>query len=197
MGLHVPPLPRCSGEESPRWHHPLSGCSPRPCRGSGPHRPPPPQQQRRAAPHAALWQFVPRRSARRPSARSFSSSKNIARINIRGCTTRKTQSRLTTPKFKPTKKELFLINLQIGTSVRCSEDPSPGSPSRCRHFCSPRSCLLDVRGRWVLGNATTVAWGDIGAAVWPTDQGWGRLLLLIVLDDPNKPSALGCLDVRS
>jgi len=85
------------------------------------------------------------------------------------------------------KKELLLINLQIRTSVRRSEDHSPGSPSSHHRFCSPRSCLLDMRGKRVLGNTTTVARGDIGAAAGPADQGWSRLLLIIVLDDPNKP----------
>ena len=95
------------------------------------------------------------------------------------------------------KKELFLINIQIRTYVRRSEDPSSGSPSRHRRFCSPRSDLLNVRGRWVLGNTTTVVWGDVRAAAGSADQGWGRLLLINVVDDPDKPSTLGCSDVRS
>ena len=64
----------------------------------------------------------------------------------------------------PQKKIFFLINLQIRTTVRRNEDPSPGSPSRRRRLCSSWSCLLDVRGRRIIGNPTTVAWGDVGAA---------------------------------
>ena len=89
-------------------------------------------------------------------------------------------------------KKNFLIKLQIGTSVRRNEDPSPGSPSRRRRLCSHWSCLLDVRGRRILDNPTTVALGDVGAAAGSADQGWGRLLLLIVVvDNSNKPVALG------
>ena len=89
------------------------------------------------------------------------------------------------------KNKLFSINLQNGASVHRSEDPSPSSPSRHRRLRSSWPCLLDVRGRRILGNPTSVARCNVGAVAGSADQGRGRLLLVIIVDNSNKPAALG------
>jgi len=85
------------------------------------------------------------------------------------------------------------MNLQIGASVRRREDPSPGSPGRRCCLGRPWSRLLDVRGRRISGNTTSVARGNIRAAAGPADQGWGRLffLVVIVINNSDKPAPLG------
>jgi hypothetical protein len=72
--------------------------------------------------------------------------------------------------------------------MRRGKDYPLGSPGRYRGICSARLRLLDVHGRRVLGNPTTIAHGDVEMAA---DQGRGRLFL-VVIDNPNKPAALGC-----
>ena len=94
----------------PAVSSPLLGYLLRPYLGSGPHRPSLSQGQQRAVPWAVLWQFALRRSDRQPLARLSSSPKHC-RINIRGSTTKKIQSKITTPKSNSTKKETFLDKL--------------------------------------------------------------------------------------
>jgi hypothetical protein len=139
--------------------------------------------------HGLLWGSLPYDDLLGGHRLGCPRADNTTRINIRGSTTKKAQSKITTPKSNFTKKKLFLI--QIGTLVRRSEDPSPNSPSRCHRLRPSWSCLLDVRGRWILGNPTTVAWCDVGVAAGSMDQGWGHLLLLLVVDNSNKPTTLG------
>jgi len=89
------------------------------------------------------------------------------------------------------------MNSQIGASVRRREEPSPSSPGRCSCLDRPRSRQLDVRGRQISGNPTSIAWGDIWAAAGSADQCWGRFFsLLIVVNNSDKPTPLGHSGVR-
>ena len=76
------------------------------------------------------------------------------------------------------------------------EEPSPGPPSRRCCFCSSRTYRLDVRGRRVPGYPTSVTRRDVRAATRSPDQGWGRLILVIIVDNPHKPASLGGLAGR-
>ena len=81
--------------------------------------------------------------------------------------------------------------------MRRGEDPSPGPPSRRYCFFSSRTYRLDVRGKRVLGYPTSVAQRDVRAAAWSSDQGWGRLVLFVVIvDNSHKPATLGSLAGR-
>jgi len=52
--------------------------------------------------------------------------------------------------------------------------------------------LLDVCGGRVLGNPTTIGWGNVRAAAGFADQGRGRFILfVIVVDDSKESAALG------
>ena len=89
------------------------------------------------------------------------------------------------------------MNLQIRASVCHREEPSPSCPGRCYCLGRPWSRLLDVRGRWISGNPTFVARGDIGAATGSADQSWGRLFfLVVVVNNSDKPAPLGRSGVR-
>jgi hypothetical protein len=81
--------------------------------------------------------------------------------------------------------------------MRHGEEPSPGPTSHRYCLCSSRSCWPDVSGRRVPGDPTNVARCDVRAAARSPDQGWGHLVLLVVVvDNPDKPASLGCLAGR-
>ena len=89
------------------------------------------------------------------------------------------------------------MNLQIGASVRCREEPSPSSPGRRCCLGCPWARLLDVRGRRISSNPTSIARGDIRAAMGSADQSWGRLFfLVVVINNSDKPAPLGRSGVR-
>jgi len=81
--------------------------------------------------------------------------------------------------------------------VRCREEPSPSSPDRRCCLGCPWARLLDVRGRRISSNPTSIARGDIRAAMGSVDQIWGRLFfLVVVINNSDKPAPLGCSSVR-
>ena len=76
--------------------------------------------------------------------------------------------------------------------MRHYEDPPPGTPSHRSYLCFAWLCLFDVCGGRVLGNPTTIGWGNVWAAVGLADQGRGRFfLLIVVVDDSNESAVLG------
>ena len=89
------------------------------------------------------------------------------------------------------------MNLQIGASVRRREEPSPSSPGRRCCLGRPWSRLLNVSGRQISGNPTSVARGDIRAAAGSADKSWGRLFFLVVIiNNSDKSAPLGRSSVR-
>jgi len=77
--------------------------------------------------------------------------------------------------------------------MRRCEEPPPGPTGRCSRPRLYDTCRLDVWGRRVAGHLTSGDRRNIRTTAWPPDQRrCGLLLLLVVIGDPNEPTALGC-----
>jgi len=70
--------------------------------------------------------------------------------------------------------------------VRCCEEPSPSPTSRRRCPCLSNMRRLGVWCRRVAGHPTSSGRRNVRTTTRPSNQRWHRLLLLVVVSDPDK-----------
>ena len=118
---------------------------------------------------------------------------NVVRIDVRRRANNETtfkQCKNAATKRKISQRESKNANLQVRAPVRCGEPP-PGPTGQCLRPRLYNARRLDVRCRRVTGHLTSGGRCNVRMAVRPLDQRRrGLLLLVVVIGDPDKPTAL-------